>query len=56
MGVARGTLGPWSPNMVARWPVFHWPGRYFTENLAEASILKISARSRYFENTHLENT
>ena len=22
---------------VARWPVFHRPGRYFTANLAEAS-------------------
>jgi len=28
---------------VARWPAFHRPDRYFTANLAEAGILKISA-------------
>jgi len=28
---------------VAKWPVFHRPGRHFTADLAEAAILKISA-------------
>jgi len=27
---------------VVRWPVFHRPRRYFTANLAEAGIVKIS--------------
>jgi len=29
-------------NRFARWPVFHRPARYFTANLAEAGILKIT--------------
>jgi len=34
---------------VVSWPVFHRPFRYFTANLVEASILKISVWSRYCE-------
>jgi len=31
-----------SQSRVARWPIFHQPGQYFTANSAEAGILKIS--------------
>jgi len=39
-------LAPWIRCVfrVARWPVFHRPGRYFTAKLAEA------VKGRYFEN------
>jgi len=30
---------------VARWPVFHQPGRYFTANLAEAGKKPIFGKS-----------
>jgi len=41
-------------NRVARWPVFHRLGRYFTANLALAGILKIRACRRYFENKYTQ--
>jgi len=54
VGLASANKNPslpkWNMSRVARWPVFHRPDLYFTANLAEAGILKISAWSRYFQN------
>jgi len=47
---------PVVPSRVARWPVFHQPGRLFTANLAEGGILKTSAWRRHFENKRFAAT
>jgi len=48
----------WATVRVARWPVFHRPGRYFTEAGKTPVFWKseISAWIRYFENKQFSAT